>query len=83
MPKIVKKLQNIDGVSGAFIITLDRKNRMDWANMPVWSEALGLIVPRPGEEIRLFAFIGPFQPKVKVKIISESRMMRNGQKLVT
>ena len=56
---------------------------MDWANMPVWSEALGLIVPRPGEEIRLFAFIGPFQPKVKVKIISESRMMRNGQKLVT
>ena len=53
---------------GAYIITPDRKNRMDWANMAVWSEALGLIVPKPTEESRLFGFIGPFKPKVRVKI---------------
>ena len=28
------------------------------------SEGFGLIVPRPGEESRLFAFVRPFQPTV-------------------
>lgn len=29
-----------------------------------WSDGFRLVVPRPGEESRLFAFIGPFEPMV-------------------
>nr|CAH0107515.1 unnamed protein product [Daphnia galeata] len=34
----------------------------------IWSEGFRLIVPRSGEESRLFAFIGPFQPMVWMSI---------------
>jgi hypothetical protein len=40
---------------------MDRVERMDFTSH-TWSEGFSLIVPRPAEESRLFAFIGPFQP---------------------
>jgi len=42
---------------------MDRVERMDFTSH-TWSEGFSLIVPRPEEESRLFAFIGPFQPTV-------------------
>ena len=55
--------KDIDGVAGGFYITLDRKERMDFTSF-IWSDDFGLVAPRPGEESRLFAFIGPFQSMV-------------------
>jgi hypothetical protein len=37
---------------------------MDFTSFFVWVDGFSLIVPKPGEESRLFAFIGPFQPAV-------------------
>jgi H+/gluconate symporter-like permease len=39
---------------------------MDYTSFYVWVDGLSLIVPRPGEESRLFAFTGPFQPSVSI-----------------
>jgi hypothetical protein len=36
---------------------------MDFAYF-IWTEPQAMVVPRPGEEPRLFAFIRPFQPLV-------------------
>ena len=56
-------LKDIDGISSGFYVTLDRKERMDFTSF-TWSDDFGLVEPRPGEESRLFAFIGPFQSMV-------------------
>ncbi|EFX69520.1 hypothetical protein DAPPUDRAFT_258443 [Daphnia pulex] len=37
---------------------------MDYTSFFVWVDGLSLIVPKPGEQSRLFAFIGPFQPSL-------------------
>jgi hypothetical protein len=42
---------------------MDRVERFDFTNF-VLAEDFRLVVPRSGEESRLFAFIGPFQPMV-------------------
>ncbi len=63
--------QSIDGINSAFVITLDRKERMDFTYM-AWSEGFGLVVPSPEEESRLFAFIGPFQPTVSKNFFESS-----------
>ena len=42
---------------------MDRKEDVDFT-YAIWAETIDLVVPRPGEESRLFAFIRPFQPKV-------------------
>ena len=55
--------QNIDEIATGFYLTLDRIERMDFTFL-VLSEGFGLIVPTPGEESRLFAFVRPFQPMV-------------------
>ncbi|XP_046454085.1 ionotropic receptor 93a-like isoform X2 [Daphnia pulex] len=55
--------KNVDGVLCSFYLTMDRVERMDFTSH-TWSEGFSLIVPRPAEESRLFAFIGPFQPTV-------------------
>ncbi len=47
----------------SFYLTMDRVERMDFTSH-TWSEGFSLIVPRPAEESRLFAFVGPFQPTV-------------------
>lgn len=56
--------QDIDGIACSFSISLDRKERMDFSFL-TWSEAYRLVVPRPGEESRIFAFVRPFQPTVR------------------
>jgi hypothetical protein len=56
-------LKNIDGITPCFYLTMDRVERFDFTTF-IWSEGFRLIVPRSGEESRLFAFIGPFQPMV-------------------
>lgn len=56
-------IQEIDGIGSGFVPTLDRLEKMDFAHF-VWFEPYTMIVPRPGEEPRLFAFIAPFQPQV-------------------
>ena len=48
---------------GGFIFTPDRYEKVDFAH-PYWAETQDLVVPVPGEENRLFAFIRPFQPMV-------------------
>ena len=57
--------QNIDAVNDGFIITVDRLEKMDFTYM-IWAETQDLVVPKPGEESRLFAFVRPFQPMVIV-----------------
>ncbi len=42
---------------------MDRGERFDYT-ASAWSEAFSFVAPRPGQESRLFAFIGPFQPMV-------------------
>ena len=42
---------------------------MEYTSM-VWTEPFTLIVPKPEEESRLFAFIRPFQPLVTYKFIA-------------
>jgi hypothetical protein len=44
---------------------MDRVKRFDFT-ASAWSEGFSFVVPRPEEESRLFAFIGPFQPLVKL-----------------
>ncbi|XP_045036265.1 glutamate receptor ionotropic, kainate 3 isoform X2 [Daphnia magna] len=53
----------IDGIASSFYLTMDRVTRMDYT-FPTWADGFSLVVPRPGEENRLFAFVGPFQPTV-------------------
>ena len=67
------RIQNIDAICGGFIITPDRKERVDFVSHPYWAETQDLVVPVPGEESRLFAFIRPFQPKVIHALIPSSR----------
>lgn len=58
--------KDVDGILGAFYLTMDRKQRFDYTYI-VWSEDFFIISPVPGEENRLFAFIGPFQPMVSYR----------------
>nr|CAH0101184.1 unnamed protein product [Daphnia galeata] len=60
-------LKNIDGITPCFYLTMDRVERFDFTTF-IWSEGFRLVVPRSGEESRLFAFIGPFQPMVWMSI---------------
>lgn len=45
------------------IATPERKKLIDLAYF-MWTEPFAMIVPKPGEEPRLFAFIRPFQSLV-------------------
>ena len=56
--------QDIDGIVCSFYVTMERKEKMDFALFPTWFEVFRLVVPAPGEEYRLFAFIGPFSSTV-------------------
>lgn len=55
--------QEVDASAIGFISTPERKLVMDLAYF-IWTEPYAMVVPRPGEEPRLFAFIRPFQPLV-------------------
>ncbi|KAI9553418.1 hypothetical protein GHT06_021322 [Daphnia sinensis] len=56
--------KDIDGIAQNFYLTMNRVQRMDYTTHPGWVDRFRLVVPRLGEESRLFAFIGPFEPKV-------------------
>ncbi|EFX85981.1 hypothetical protein DAPPUDRAFT_98390 [Daphnia pulex] len=59
--------KNVDGLLVAFYLTMDRVERFDYTSSS-WSEGFSFVAPRPGEESRLFAFIGPFQPMVWMSV---------------
>lgn len=46
------------------IATPERIKKVDFAYM-TWAEPYAIVVPQPGMEDRLVAFIRPFQPTVK------------------
>jgi hypothetical protein len=48
---------------------MDRVERMDYSFF-TWTDGFSLVVPNPGEESRLFAFVRPFQPWVNYHLIS-------------
>ncbi|KZS03572.1 Uncharacterized protein APZ42_033783 [Daphnia magna] len=52
--------KEIDGSTMGLIATPERKKMIDLAYF-MWTEPFNMIVPKPGEEPRLFAFIKPFQ----------------------
>jgi ionotropic glutamate receptor len=64
--------QEVDSSSIGFIPTPERKSVMDFSYF-VWTEPQAMVVPLPGEEPRLFAFIKPFQPIVIIFIIIDNR----------
>nr|CAH0108320.1 unnamed protein product [Daphnia galeata] len=55
--------KDVDGIACSFFLTMDRVERMDFT-FHTFSDGFSLVVPKPEEESRLFAFIGPFQPNV-------------------
>ena len=59
--------QEIDGLTSGMIATPERKRVMNFAYI-FWAEPHTMVVPRPGKEPRLFAFIEPFQSNVAIFI---------------
>ena len=55
--------QEIDAIAPGMIATPERNKMVDFAYF-YWAEPHAMVVPRPGEEPRLLAFIQPFQPIV-------------------
>ncbi|KAI9553417.1 hypothetical protein GHT06_021321 [Daphnia sinensis] len=56
--------EDVDGIATNFYLTLNRIQRMDYTTHHGWVDGFRLVVPRLGEESRLFAFIGPFERTV-------------------
>lgn len=56
-------MQEVDGLAVMLIVTPERKAKTDFTFM-AWSEPYTLVVPKPEQLSRLFAFIRPFQPTV-------------------
>ena len=55
--------QKVDGSSRFIIENPERKQLANFAYF-MWAEPFAMVVPRPGEQPRLFAFVQPFQPMV-------------------
>jgi ionotropic glutamate receptor len=53
---------------------MDRVERMDFT-FHTFSDGFSLVVPKPEEESRLFAFIGPFQPNVMLIPLFDFRII--------
>ena len=53
-----------DVTATPFGITADRMAAIDFCTFPAWQESFRLVVPRPGEELRLFALVRPFDNQV-------------------
>ena len=64
-------MQRADVGGTAFGITPARQMLLDWATFPTWEESSRMMAPRPGEEKRVFAFLGPFDEKVKIFEIND------------
>ncbi len=67
-------LQDVDGIACSFFLTMDRVERMDFT-FHTFSDGFSLVVPKPEEESRLFAFIGPFQPNVMLIPLFDFRII--------
>ncbi|XP_057369972.1 glutamate receptor 1-like [Daphnia carinata] len=61
--------KEVDGFAVVFIATPERKKIMDFTSFFGWSDSYVMVVPRPEEESRLFAFIWPFEPAVWLLIV--------------
>lgn len=61
----IKNYKDINGIGTCFFLTMDRVERFDFTSF-IWAEGFRLVLPRPGEGSRLFAFIRPFQPWVNL-----------------
>ena len=55
--------QKLDGSSRFVIANYDRLKSVDFAYY-MWAESLAMVVPRPGQEPRIFTFVHPFQSTV-------------------
>ncbi|XP_057374712.1 ionotropic receptor 93a-like [Daphnia carinata] len=56
---------------------------MDYTSSFLWVDGLNIVVPRPGEESRLFAFTRPFQPTVWLWIFVAMIFIVGGMTLFT
>ena len=63
LDSFLKLKQKLDGSSRFVIPTYDRLKSVDFA-FYMWAESLGMVVPRPGQQPRIFAFVHPFQSTV-------------------
>ncbi|XP_046447431.1 glutamate receptor ionotropic, kainate 2-like isoform X2 [Daphnia pulex] len=63
--------KELDGSSRFIIATYERMKSTDFAFF-MWAEPLAMVVPRPGEEPRIFAFVHPFQSTVWLLIFIAS-----------
>ncbi|KZS20158.1 Uncharacterized protein APZ42_013153 [Daphnia magna] len=71
------------GTHEASFYQLINDNRMDYTSSFAWVDGFSLVVPRPGEESRLFAFTRPFQPTVWLWILVVMIFMVGGMTLLT
>nr|CAH0102495.1 unnamed protein product [Daphnia galeata] len=53
----------VDACTNGLIATPERTKNLDFSYF-IWTEQYSMVVPQPGEEPRLFAFVRPFQPAV-------------------
>nr|CAH0103993.1 unnamed protein product [Daphnia galeata] len=60
--KLVEE-KKLDGSSRFVIANYDRLKSVDFAYY-MWAESLAMVVPRPGQEPRIFTFVHPFQSTV-------------------
>ncbi len=72
--KIFKK-QKFDGSSRFIIASSERMKTTDFAIF-MWAESLAMVVPLPGEEHRIFAFVHPFQSTVIIHFVARSVCQR-------
>ena len=56
-------VQEVDASVNGYVATPERTKNSDFSYF-IWTEPYSMVVPQPGEEPRLFAFIRPFQTTV-------------------
>ena len=62
-------MQEVDALVNGLAVSPERKKIMDFSYF-IWTEPYSMVVPQPGEEPRLFAFVRPFQTTVKIGIFN-------------
>lgn len=61
---VLLSMQEADGILGSLVSNPDRAARVDFTSAHIWTEPYTLVVPKPKQQSRIFAFIRPFQPMV-------------------
>ena len=62
-------MQEVDALVNGLAVSPERKKIMDFSYF-IWTEPYSMVVPQPGEEPRLVAFVRPFQTTVKIGIFN-------------